>query len=281
MLPKTFSFLILLAISNSLVARCRCRRDKKVMDASVLLPLYVYPSTGAWEPVYGMASSYPRVSFTAIVNPHSGPGEGSLPNENYTQAIQTLNSLENLRTIGYVATTWCTKNVSSVLDEVAVYAGWSSHDPSLAMSGIFFDETPWQHTSEYVTYLQTISQAVHGNPGLREGYVVHNPGALLEAQYFGDPNFVGTANLTVVFEDTYANWTIRGDDLTTRTLPYDHESLACMVHSVPTLSNRDTEATLQKMLAVGRSVYLTGANNYTSFDSYFPVFVDCLDGLLS
>lgn len=109
--------------------------------------------------------------FTAIVNPHNGPGEGALPNENYTQAIRTLNSLENVRTIGYVATTWCTKTMSSVLDEIAVYTGWGDSDPSLAMNGIFFDETPTHYTTEYVLYLQTIFRAVHSNRGFKEGFV--------------------------------------------------------------------------------------------------------------
>lgn len=79
--------------------------------------------------------------------------------------------MDNVRTIGYVATTWCTKNVSSVLDEVAVYAGWGNRDSSLAMGGIFFDETPTLYTPEYVSYLQTISQAVHRNHGLKDGFV--------------------------------------------------------------------------------------------------------------
>lgn len=117
------------------------------------------------------ASSYPRVHFTAIVNPNSGPGEGALPNEDYTQAIQTLNSFANVRTVGYVATTWCMKNVSSVLDEIAVYSGWGAYDSSLAMSGIFFDETPTHYTPEYVSYLQTISQAVRDGHGLKGSYV--------------------------------------------------------------------------------------------------------------
>lgn len=112
------------------------------------------------------------MQFTAIVNPHSGPGEGALPNDIYTQAIQSLNALDNVRTIGYVATTWCEKNVSSVLDEVAVYVGWGDHDSSLAMSGIFFDEIPTRHTPEYVSYLRSISDAVRShNGGLRDGYI--------------------------------------------------------------------------------------------------------------
>jgi hypothetical protein len=111
------------------------------------------------------------VQFTAIVNPHNGPGEGSLPNEDYTQAIKALNSMDNVRTIGYVATTWCRKDLNSVLDEVARYAGWGNSDSSLALSGIFFDETPTRYAPEYVSYLQKLSQVVRSQRGLKDGFI--------------------------------------------------------------------------------------------------------------
>jgi hypothetical protein len=117
------------------------------------------------------ASSYPHVQFTAIVNPHNGPGEGLLPNEDYTQAIKTLNSMDNVRTIGYVATTWFRRSLNSVLDDVARYAGWGISDHSLAMSGIFFDETPTRYAPEYVSYLQTLSRVVRSHHGLKDGYI--------------------------------------------------------------------------------------------------------------
>lgn len=53
MLIKPLSVLALLTISNSVSGRCR-RRRQATMDGSVILPLYVYPSAGAWEPVYDM-----------------------------------------------------------------------------------------------------------------------------------------------------------------------------------------------------------------------------------
>jgi hypothetical protein len=85
------------------------------------------------------ASSYPLVQFTAIVNVHNGPGEGALPNAEYSTAIETLNALSNDRTIGYVSTTWCTRNLSSVLDDIAAYSFWGEYDSSLAMNGMFVD----------------------------------------------------------------------------------------------------------------------------------------------
>jgi hypothetical protein len=56
--------------------------------------------------------------------------------------------MENARTIGYVATTWCTKTMISGLDEIAVHTGWGDSDPPLAMSGTFFDETSTYCTTE-------------------------------------------------------------------------------------------------------------------------------------
>lgn len=110
---------------------------------------------------------------------------------------------------------------------------------------------------------------------------MQNPGALPDAQYFSDPNFVDSADLTVIFEDTFANWTARADSLIQATQSYDRQKLALMLHSVPALSPADTESALQKLLSAGRSVWLTGTANYTQFDSYFSVFVGRLDALLT
>lgn len=92
----------------------------------------------------GRATSYRLMHFTVIVNPHNRPGEGALPNVNYTKAIATLNLLDNVHTIGYVATTWCTKNISFVLNEITVCAKWGLQDPLLVLHGIFFDQTVTQ-----------------------------------------------------------------------------------------------------------------------------------------
>lgn len=111
------------------------------------------------------------MQFTAIVNVHDGPGEGVLPNLEYSHAIGTLNSFNNVRTVGYVATTWCARDLNSVLDDVAAYSFWGHYDESLAIDGIFVDETPTQYSPDSVSYLQTIAQAVHASDGLKDGYI--------------------------------------------------------------------------------------------------------------
>jgi hypothetical protein len=88
-------------------------------------------------------------------------------------------------------------------------------------------------------------------------------------------------NRTIVFEDSYANWKARGSALINNTLSYDPTKLALLLYAMPSLSKSATEALLQTLLSVGHGVFLTGSANYTGFDSYWPVFVDCMDGLLS
>jgi hypothetical protein len=45
-----------------------------VCATGVILPLYTWPSDGAWDPVYDALVAYPEVDFNVIVNPNSGPG---------------------------------------------------------------------------------------------------------------------------------------------------------------------------------------------------------------
>jgi hypothetical protein len=120
---------------------------------------------------YGRASGYPDLDFTVIINPNSGPGGSALPDANYTQGITNLSSYDNVRTIGYVATSWAGKDINAVLQEIATYAAWADQNSSLALGGIFFDETPAQYDPDSAQYLQTISDAVRNASGLADGYV--------------------------------------------------------------------------------------------------------------
>jgi len=182
--------------------------------SSVIIPLYVYPSAGAWDPFHDVydtvplllsllvipglttctafrASSFPRIHFTVVVNVHNGPGEGALPNAEYTAAIEALNSLSNVRTIGYVATTWCTRDLSSVLDDIAAFSFWGEYDSSLALSGVFVDETPTQYSTDYAVYLDSIAQAVQDSTGLKGNYIgkLSPPSSVLKVRPSPEPAF--------------------------------------------------------------------------------------------
>ncbi|KAF2808369.1 uncharacterized protein BDZ99DRAFT_390246 [Mytilinidion resinicola] len=249
--------------------------------ASVLLPLYIYPSPGAWQPLYQTAVQYPGVDFTIIINPNSGPGDGMLPDANYTHGVATLNKLDNVRTIGYVATNWGQKDAQKVLQEVTTYSGWTSQDSSVALDGIFFDETPAQYHPDHAQYLLKVSEAVREADGFGSGCVVHNPGCVPAMQYYTDPSYVTLADVTVVFEDAYQTWLSRQSNLTSTSLPFDHGKLGCLLHSVPLMTERSLSALIEQVAGVGAHVYLTGTTNYTSFSPQFPTFVDALDRLIN
>jgi hypothetical protein len=113
---------------------------------------------------------------------------------------------------------------------------------------------------------------------------VHNPGALPDAQFFVDSISEEDAHiapdLTVVFENSFVNWSIQAPTLAEATKLYDPGRLALVLHSVPELSVIETVITLGQLLTVGHSVWLTGDSNYTKLDEHFSVFVDCLATLL-
>ncbi|KAF8850517.1 hypothetical protein BDZ45DRAFT_602789, partial [Acephala macrosclerotiorum] len=63
--------------------------------------------------------TYSKLNFIVIVNPNSGP-EGL--DGNYTTDIPRLNGYNNVRTVGYVPTSYTNRPISLVQDDVKTYA---------------------------------------------------------------------------------------------------------------------------------------------------------------
>lgn len=107
-------------------------------------------------------STHPDVNFTVVINPGNGPGPDSLPDGNYTREIPKLTAYANVRLLGYVYTSYGKRNVSAVRKDIQTYADWpnNSSNPSLAVRGIFFDETPQQYEAQTLTYLQGLTDFV-------------------------------------------------------------------------------------------------------------------------
>jgi hypothetical protein len=61
--------------------------------------------------------------------------------------------------------------LNQVLDDIAAYSFWGEYQDTLAIDGIFVDETPTQYSPDSVSYLQTIAEAIHESDGLKEGYI--------------------------------------------------------------------------------------------------------------
>jgi hypothetical protein len=121
----------------------------------------------------------PDIQFTVIVNPDSGPGDGPTPDDRYTEALKHLSSYHNVRALGYVRTGYATRSKADVLDEIQTYAAWSSNSTSLAMHGVFLDETPHQYTAEAAEFLREVGDAIRNSQGLQSPNVVRVPAAFL------------------------------------------------------------------------------------------------------
>src|ERR1700722_5034162 len=95
----------------------------------ILLPLYVYPDSGAsaWAPVTSAIAAYPSVQWQIIINPDSGPGSPPTPDGNYIPGISELNSYDNVRTLGYVDTAHAARALADVESAIDVYAGWADY----------------------------------------------------------------------------------------------------------------------------------------------------------
>lgn len=111
--------------------------------------------------------AHPKLNFVVIVNPSSGPGSTAYPEEQYSISIAKLNTYANVRTVGYVRTGYADRNISTVVAEVSTYARWFSSSSTLAMHGIFFDESPHRYSAEAVEYMHLVNQGVKNSTGLQ------------------------------------------------------------------------------------------------------------------
>jgi hypothetical protein len=161
------------------------RKKPSTPRGTVLVPLYVYPSPGAWDPLFTayatnifLASddfklttpritNHPHLNFTVVVNPASGPGMEPVPDGNYTREIPKLNQHANVRTVGYVSTSYTNRNMSLALRDIETYSAWAENSTvrGLGMHGIFLDETPSQYQPASVQFLDTLAASIKSQTG--------------------------------------------------------------------------------------------------------------------
>lgn len=193
-----------------------------VQYANFLFPLYVYPIENAWEPLTSAAAQYPDVTFTAVINPSTGPAPDAngCPNKDYIEGLASLNKYPNIHTMGYVHTAnrwdcgssgtdicFCTAPAAEVKANITTYAswktkscaGWSTTDPDIHINSIFIDEAPGQDGGSCLSYMTDLTE--HAKSSLTTatgGEVLFNAGAATELSYFD------VADVVIILEDTQA-----------------------------------------------------------------------------
>lgn len=242
--------------------------------AMLIVPLYIYPtSASSWQPLYNAVETRPSLNFTVVVNPDSGPGSDLVPDEQYYSALQKLNAYDNVQTVGYVRTGYATRDVDTVIEEVKTYAGWSSNSTSIAVSGIFFDESPHEYSADAVTYMKQISEAAKSSNGLLgDKTVIRNPGTVPDSRYADD-----NVDIIVVFEDNYDAWQNRSADV--QAAPDDRAMKSIMINSVPSMSEDDMKNFVNSVASLGEHLFITSndQNFYESWASDWTGFVDATE----
>ena len=166
----------------------------------VLLPLYIYPEAGLWDPLFTAASTYPNVNFQVIVNPWTGPGEGDCPDESFTTAMQQIHEHANIKTLGYVhtANSWdCGQSgtdicvTSAPIEElkanVTKYQNWGSQEcGNLPVDGIFFDESPSLADQDQISYMREASSFAKNTLTHAGKITMFNAGTGVESNTYWD-----------------------------------------------------------------------------------------------
>ncbi|KAF2645453.1 hypothetical protein P280DRAFT_388554 [Massarina eburnea CBS 473.64] len=244
---------------------------------SILLPLYTYPWAGVWEPLYWEANKNPHLNFTVIINPCSGPCMNSLPPQEYITEIPKLSQYANIHKLGYVATNYTDKPIDDTLAEIRQWGKWPvlMNDSSMAVDGIFFDETPglyqWQK-HDYLTVAATEVRREDG--GLGDGVVVHNPGTLPDPTW----HYLDIADITVIFEDSFANFISAATFNAIKNFPslanFSTQAFAVMVHSVGSVPDELTEWTARQMKELAGWNYVTDVSAVGEWWHSFPLILD-------
>ncbi|KAF2737853.1 hypothetical protein EJ04DRAFT_87500 [Polyplosphaeria fusca] len=246
---------------------------------SILLPLYIYPWPGTWDPLYWIANTNPKLNITVILNPCSGPCVNGIPEQPYIDEMPKLKDWPNIRTLGYVATNYTNKPLDTVLAEIATYSNWPQilNNSRMAVDGIFFDETPGAYDWRKHDYLKAATDAVKGNAGLGQRVVVQNPGTIPDLVW----NYLDISDITVIYEETYLHFL--DASIFNRLKTFSAQTnltkshFALMIHSVPNIPQELVEWTAAQMKQMTGWNFLSSVSvageYWHSFSNVFSPFM--------
>ncbi|OGE49275.1 hypothetical protein PENARI_c022G12046 [Penicillium arizonense] len=235
-----------------------------VQSVAVLVPLYTWPGTDSWQPVYDSLEAHPYTTFYLIVNPQSGPGSTEFPQNIFITAFAKLKSYSNAKLLGYISTVYGNRAIADVEREVSVYSNWASYQgKNIAVDGIFFDEgSNGQDTTKLAYYQQVSKTAKNSNLNI----VVFNPGAKIMAD---TPEWFAAADFIVEYENTWANWVSLAPAEHFSDMEYYHK-IAIMLTGTPGVASITDVALLATSMGLG-AIYLTYDNDYMTDQSVLSV----------
>jgi hypothetical protein len=159
----------------------------------ILIPLYIYPSTGGatseFANVISLARLYPKVPIYVIINPATGPG--TITDGNYTDAIKKLKSA-GVKVLGYVTTNYGVKQIGDILIDIDT---WTTFYPDI--DSIFLDDMIYENplSTEMRDFYVQAKDYAHSK-GLFP--VIANPGSAIPDSYYDNK----LSDIFVIHENT-------------------------------------------------------------------------------
>ena len=203
-----------------MIVCCSTALGVNAAPLGILVPAYFAPGP-LWK---GLDFAASRVPLVAIMNPNSGPG--TMQDPDYVAAVANLHAAGG-RVIGYVFTSYGTRNTRTVEWEINRYFSFYSVD------GIFLDEMTSDTNTNNLNYYSALYQYIQtkgtnllvaGNPGIntQEAYLTRS-----------------TADVVVTFEGKMGYAAYVADDWVTNHLarrfchlPYNVQDAAAMTNSI-------------------------------------------------
>jgi hypothetical protein len=203
----------------------------------IVVPAYFYPSAGSdWTDLNAAAG---KVPITAIMNPGNGPGNAT--DSNYVAAVNAFRAAGG-RVIGYVHSSYTTRPLQQVLDDIDRYDSWYDID------GIFVDEMSNTGPAQKLDYYKSIVNHVKSIDANWE--VMGNPGTTTLEQYLTWP----TADRLMVHENVGAAYP--GYVPSSWNFNYDSSSFVHLVHTESTIAAMRNDLTLAVQRNAG-GIYVT------------------------
>ena len=232
-----------------------------VSPAFAFLPLYIYPFNQSWDAVTTAIAANPTLQFQIVISPHLA---NIYPDANYVLGLSSLNLFPNVQTLGYIYTSWATRNISEVEEEVDAYAAWPNFlGGDIAVDGIFFDETPTAYTNDTSSYLNSITSYARTALGPNKVHIAFNPGLPVNKAFY---DIADTIN---IFENTFAAFNLTTLDI------LDWDLLGRSTYAIHSFNgDEDDHVDLIRNLSdsnVG-GFLVTTDEGYTRLSSYWPQF---------
>lgn len=228
------------------------------------------------------------------MNPNSGPGASACPNgndTNYINSIAKLNSIPNIKTLGYVHTATsstcgsngkaicvCTQPQSAIEANITTYQNWptagcsNKNNKDIHVDGIFFDEAP--SNSSCLSYMRNITN--FAKQTLTRGSTsLFNAGVEIQATAYWD-----IADYINVFENNEA--ALRTVNVTKLTGNGDYAKQSTLIVYGYTSDTQQLADDVQELLSVNdgegvAGLYVNDLSTFAAFPTILDQFVADVD----